>query len=309
MSFLNEDVFCRNGAVLLEYIYAKTILQKNKSDEWFGNDYNMNLYRGCCHGCIYCDSRSDCYSIQNFDNVKAKENAIEILENELRRKKHIGVIGTGAMSDPYNPFEKAERLTQKSLILINKYGFGLTTITKSSLIIRDIELYKQISSHSPVLCKMTITTSDDRLSKILEPHASLSSERFDTLAKLSESGIFTGIIMMPILPFIEDTVDNILSIIRTAGECGVKCIYPYFGVTLRSNQREYFYTKLDAAFPGMSDKYKRYYGNNYSCMSPNAKKLWSVFTAECDRFGILYDMKSIINAYKSDYFDTQMSLF
>lgn len=293
----------------MEYIKAKTILQKCKDNSWFGNDYNMNLYRGCCHGCIYCDSRSECYQIEDFDKVRAKENALMILRDELRRKVKTGVIGTGSMSDPYNPFEREERLTEKSLMLIDAYNFGITVITKSPLITRDIPLYKQIAEHSPVLCKMTITTADDKLSRLVEPRVAVSSERFDALAKMSESGLFTGITLMPVLPFIEDNEENIRAIVRTANECGVKCIYPAFGMTLRAGNREYFYQKLDENFPGLKEKYIRRYGNRYECPSPNAKKLWQVFTEECARYGILYEMKAIIQAYKAGYGDMQLSFF
>lgn len=293
----------------MEKIPAKTILQKNKTSEWFGNDYNMNLYRGCCHGCIYCDSRSECYRIDNFDTVRAKENCIEILRDELRRKVKTGVIGTGAMSDPYNPFEKDERLTEKALMLIDAYNFGTTVITKSALITRDIDLYRQISEHSPVLCKLTITTADDDLCRLIEPNVSVSSERFEALAQMSESGLFTGITLMPILPFIEDSEDNIVKIVRTARQCGVRCIYPFFGMTLRANQREHYFSRLDKLFPGISAKYKQYYGDRYECVSPNAKRLWNVFVSECERFGILYSMKSIISAYKRGYGNRQLSFF
>ncbi len=293
----------------MEYIKAKTILQKCKDTSWFGNDYNMNLYRGCCHGCIYCDSRSDCYQIEDFDKVRAKDNALMILRDELRRKVKSGVIGTGSMSDPYNPFERDERLTEKSLMIIDAYCFGITVITKSPLIIRDIPLYKQIAEHSPVLCKMTITTADDKLSRLVEPRVAVSSERFDALARMSDAGVFTGITLMPVLPFIEDTEDNIRTIVRRAHECGVRCIYPAFGMTLRSGNREYFYQKLDESFPGLKDQYIRRFGNRYECPSQNAKKLWQVFTEECVRYGILYEMKAIINAYKAGYEDGQLSFF
>ncbi|WP_295154351.1 radical SAM protein [uncultured Ruminococcus sp.] len=293
----------------MEYIKAKTILQKCRDSSWFGNEYNMNLYRGCCHGCIYCDSRSECYQIQDFDKVNAKENAAEILRDELRRKIRPGIIGTGAMSDPYNPFEREERLTEKSLMLIDAYGFGVTVITKSPLITRDIPLYKQIAEHSPVLCKMTVTTADDELSRLVEPRVAVSSERFDALAKMSEAGLFTGITLMPVLPFIEDSEDNIRTIVRWAHECGVRCIYPTFGMTLRAGNREYFYQKLDESFPGMKARYIRQYGNSYECPSPNARRLWKVFTDECGKYGILYEMKAIISAYKAGYEDGQLSFF
>ncbi len=295
----------------MKTIPAKTILQKNRSSEWFGNDYNMNLYRGCCHGCIYCDSRSECYHVENFDTVHAKENALVILRDELRRKVRSGVIGTGAMSDPYNPFEEKELLTRHSLELISAYNFGVTVITKSPLITRDIDIYREISDHSPVLCKMTITTADDELCRIIEPNVSVSSERFNALAQIASSGIFTGITLMPILPFINDTEDNIRRIVRTAHECGVRCIYPFFGVTLRTNQREYFFNELDKRFPdtGLRERYIKQYGSRYECVSPNVKKLWKLFTEECERFGILYEMKSIIRAYKMGYDDMQLSFF
>lgn len=295
----------------MKSIPAKTILQKNRTSDWFGNDYNMNLYRGCCHGCIYCDSRSDCYHVKDFDTVCVKENALVILRDELRRKVRTGIIGTGAMSDPYNPFEKTQLLTRHALELISAYNFGVTVITKSSLITRDIDVYKEIAEHSPVLCKMTVTTADDELSRIIEPHVSASSERFEALAKMADSGLFTGITMMPVLPFIEDTEENIRTVVRRAHECGVRCIYPFFGVTLRANQREYFLDRLDECFPGkgLRERYVKYFGNRYECVSPNVRRLWSVFTSECERFGILHNMKSIISAYKRGYGDMQLSFF
>lgn len=293
----------------MEYIKAKTILQKNKTNDWFGNDYNMNLYRGCCHGCIYCDSRSECYHIDDFETVRAKENAIEILREELRRKRTTGVIGTGSMSDPYNPFEKTERLTERALALIDENRFGITVITKSSLIRRDSDLYKDISRHSPVLCKMTVTTSDDVLCRIIEPNVSVSSERFETLSILSDKGLFTGITLMPVLPFLEDDAENIISIVRLAHEAGVRCIYPAFGMTLRSGNREYFYRNLDRFFPGLSQRYADTFGGSYECASPNARGLMRIFADECDKYGIIYDMKKIIKAYRAGYDDGQLSFF
>jgi len=290
---------------------AKTILQKNKSADWFGNDYNMNLYRGCCHGCIYCDSRSECYGITDFDEVRAKENALLILRNELRRKVKTGVIGTGSMSDPYNPFEKTEQLSRHAAELIDAFGFGLTVITKSALITRDIDVFQSIKEHSPILLKMTVTTCDDNLCRLLEPNVSVSSERFEALAKMSDAGLFTGITLMPVLPFIEDNDDNIRGIVKRAKECGVRIIYPAFGMTLRGNQREYFYKKLDEIFGSSSPvaRYKAKFGDYYNCTSPRAKALWKVFTEECDRCGILYNMRDIVRAYKLGYETEQLSFF
>lgn len=288
---------------------CKTILQKTKSTQWFGNNYNMNLYRGCCHGCIYCDSRSECYHIENFDTVRAKENALEILRNELRRKVRSGIIGTGSMSDPYNTFEEKEELSRKALMLIDAYNFGVTVITKSNLITRDIDIYRDISAHSPVLCKMTITTADDKLCKMLEPNVCVSSQRFEALAEMSQAGLKTGITLMPVLPFIEDNEENILSIVKNAHQCGVKYIYAAFGMTLRQNQRDYYYAKLDKLFPKLSDKYRSCYGERYNCVSPHAEKLWKVFSAECEKYGILYNMREIIEDYKRGYGDMQLSFF
>ncbi len=295
----------------MKTVPAKTILQKNKTSDWFGNDYNMNLYRGCCHGCIYCDSRSECYHVEDFDTVHAKENALTILRDELRRKIRSGIIGTGAMSDPYNPFEAQELLTRHALELINAFEFGVTVITKSDLITRDIDVYKDISEHSPVLCKMTVTTTDDSLAALIEPNVSLPSERFEALAKMAENGLFTGITLMPTLPFITDSAENIKSIVKTAHQCGVRCIYPWFGVTLRMNQREHFLCELDKRFPesGLRQRYESFYGNRYKCTSPNSRELWRIFTEECEKFGIIYNMKSIISAYKMGYGDMQMKFF
>lgn len=288
---------------------CKTILQKTKSTEWYGNDYNMNLYRGCCHGCIYCDSRSECYHIENFDTVRAKENCIEILRNELRRKVRTGIIGTGSMSDPYNPFEEKEEITRKALMLIDAYNFGVTVITKSDLITRDIDIYKDIAKHSPVLCNMTVTTADDNLCRKIEPNVCLSSERFEALAKMSEAGLKVGITLTPVLPFVTDNEENLLTIVKYAHKCGVKYIHAGFGMTLRENQRDYYYKNIDIIFPGITEKYRQYYGERYNCVVPQANKLWRKFSAECEKHGILYNMREIVEDYKRGYGDMQLSFF
>lgn len=293
----------------METIPAKTILGRTKGG-WFGTDYMMNLYRGCCHGCIYCDSRSDCYGIDDFDRVRAKENALTILRDELRRKVRTGVVGTGSMSDPYNPFEETELLTRHALELINAYGFGAAVLSKSALIARDTDILLEISEHSPVLAKMTVTTCDDELCRLIEPNVSLSSERFSAIAEMSDKGLFTGITLMPVLPFIEDTEENIVGIVKTAHECGARFVYPAFGMTLRGRQREHYLCQLEIIFPekGLRRKYESYFGENYGCTSPNVKKLWARFVSECERYGILYKMEDICAAYKSGY-DTQLSFF
>jgi DNA repair photolyase len=247
--------------------------------------------------------------VENFDEVRAKEDALAIIARELKAKRKTGVIGTGAMSDPYNPFEKEFELTRGALKLINHYQFGVSIATKSDLISRDIDILKAISVHSPVLIKMTVTAADDILCKKIEPNVAASSARFATIKKLSEAGIFSGVLLMPVLPFIEDTVENISNIIKLAHENGARFIYPAFGVTLRQNQRAWFYSRLDEGFPGLKQKYIRQFGNIYDCRSPKAKELWQLFQKECDYYGILYRMKDIINGYKQGYGSNQLSIF
>lgn len=296
----------------MDFIPAKTILSGYaENNAWFGNNYNMNIYKGCNHGCIYCDSRSECYHVDNFEEVRAKENALTIIERELKAKRKKGVVGTGAMSDPYNPFEKEYKLTRGALELINRFGFGASIATKSNMVTRDTAILKDIARHSPVLIKITITTADDALCRKIEPKAPLSSDRFKAIAKLSSEGIFAGVLMMPVLPFIEDTEDNISRIIALAHQSGAKFIYPAFGVTLRQNQRDWYFEKLDALFPSLKEKYMKNYGNAYECRSRQAKELWRSFQAQCVERGILYEMNDIIRGYKDPYQaqETQPSLF
>ena len=295
----------------MEFIKAKTILSKvNYGDTWYGVDYNMNLYRGCPHGCIYCDSRSNCYHIDNFDIPSGKENALLILENELSKKHDHGVVGIGSMSDTYNPLEKEYEQTRCALKLLSKYNFGVSIDTKSDLILRDLDILKEINSKNNVIIKFTITTPNDELSKIIEPHVCVSSKRFAAIKTLSDNGIFTGIMMNPVLPFITDKKEDIIKLVKLAHESGAKFIQTYMGMTLRENQRDYYYAKLDKSFPELKEKYINYYGNKYNCPVPNYKNLYKVFTDECDKYGILYNMQDIINAYKKELKkNEQISLF
>lgn len=294
----------------MELIPAKQILsQRTYNENWFGTNYNMNIYKGCSHGCIYCDSRSECYGIETFDKVRGKDKAIDIINTELKAKRKKGVIATGAMSDPYNPLEKEYNYTRKALELIDLYNFGVAIATKSELITRDIDILKSITTHSPVIVKITITTSEDDLSKKIEPKVSLPSKRFEAIKMLSQNGIFTGILLMPVLPFIADNEKNIINIINQAADSGARFIYPYFGVTLRQGQREYFYSKLDENFKGIKNKYIEEYGFSYECSSVRSKELWKIFKTECDKKGILYKMSDIIKAYQSPYEKEQLSFF
>ncbi|MCI8951101.1 MAG: radical SAM protein [Lachnospiraceae bacterium] len=295
----------------MEQIPAKHIVTKTKSSDWFGLDYNMNIYRGCCHGCIYCDSRSSCYQITDFDQVRAKENALSIIRDDLRRKVKKGVVGTGAMSDPYNPFEKEQMLTRHGLELIDAFGFGVGIATKSTLLWRDADILESIREHSPVLCKVTITTPKDDLSQIIEPGAPCSSKRMDLIARLTSRNIFAGILLMPVLPFIEDTKEDIIRLVSMAHDAGARFIYPAFGMTLRGNQKEWYFDCLNRLFPeeNLPARYIKKYGNSYECASPHAKLLWNAFSSACEEKNILYRMRDIISAYKRGCEYTQLSLF
>lgn len=285
----------------MKLIKGKTILSKVKyGNDWYGIDYNMNLYRGCCHGCIYCDSRSNCYHIDDFDIVKGKENALFILEKELSKKREKGVIGIGSMSDTYNPNEIKYEQTRGALKLILKYGFGVSIDTKSDLILRDLELLKEINSKNNVIVKFTITTPNDDLSKIIEPNVCVSSKRLQAIKVLSDNGVFVGIMINPVLPFITDSEEDMKKLVRLAHDYGAKFIHTYMGMTLRENQKEYYFEQLDKHFVGLKETYKKHYGNKYNCVIPNAKKLYQIFKRECDKYGILYDMNDIIKAYKKE---------
>lgn len=294
----------------MNFIPAKTIVNKNKAPNmWFGHDYNMNIYKGCSHGCIYCDSRSECYHVENFDEVRGKENALAIINRELRSKQKTGVVGTGAMSDPYNPFEKQYKLTRNALELVNAYGFGAAIATKSDLIVRDIDVLKDINEHSPVCLKMTITTFDDKLCRLIEPNVVPTSARFEALAQLSKNNLFCGVLLMPILPFLNDSEENLKSIIVGAAKAGAKFVYPWLGVTLRQNQRDYFYNQLDKSFPGIKAKYQSIFGEKYECRVQNSKEKSQLVASLCKENGLLYRMPDIISAYKKQVAFKQMSLF
>lgn len=286
----------------IQEIPAKTIVTRSQhTQDWFGCDYNMNIYKGCCHGCIYCDSRSECYGVDHFDEVRCKQDALVIIERELKGKRKTGVVGTGAMSDPYNPYEATRKLTRGALTCIDRYGFGISTMTKSALITRDIDVYKRIAAHSPVCVMLTVTTADDALCSKIEPHVSLSSVRFAAVKELSEAGLFAGVLLMPLLPFINDTEENVSAIVVEAAKAGARFIYPAFGVTLRQNQRVHFYEQIDRLFPGTKQKYMETFGDSYNCTSPNVKALHSAFVSLCRQFGLAYKMDGIIAAYKESY--------
>ncbi len=293
----------------MKYIAARTIIAHTGSEEWFGAKYNMNLYRGCVHGCIYCDSRSRCYQIEDFDRIAAKRDALNIIKRELRSKRKTGVVGTGSMSDPYNPLEAKYELTRGALGFIDSYGFGVSITTKGSLVARDIDLLSRIRLHSPVCVGITITAAEDSLSRAIEPAAPLSSQRFAAISELTENGLYAGVVMTPILPFVTDSEDNVRRLVEKAAASGARFVFPWFGVTLRLGQREYFYDALQRLYPGLKERYQDTYGSSYNCPSPNHRRLRKVFACACLERGIEYRMQGIIDGARNNVQVKQVSLF
>lgn len=252
----------------------------------------MNIYRGCLHGCIYCDSRSLCYQMNHkFEDIEVKANAVGLLENTLRRKRNKCMIGTGAMSDPYMPIEEKLGNMRKCLEVIERYGFGVTMITKSTKVLRDLDLLKKINEKSKCVVQMTLTTYDEDLCRIVEPNVETTYERFRALEILHDNGIPTVVWLCPILPFINDTEENIRGILDYCVRAKVKGIINFdMGVTLRDGNREYFYKKLDEHFPGLKEKYIRMYGNSYQLSSPNSRQLNMIYKSECIKNGIMCDV-------------------
>jgi DNA repair photolyase len=296
---------------MIREIEARSLLSRVKGkDDWFGLYYNMNLYRGCQHQCIYCDSRSECYQIENFDSeVLVKANAVALLRKELRGKRVVGTIGTGSMNDPYMPLEKQIELTRRALQEIAEAGFPVHVITKSDLVLRDIDLLTAIRDKSYAAVTFTVTTADDELSRRLEPGAPVSSRRLTALRELSRSGVLTGVTLMPVLPFIEDTEQNIRAVVTLAAEHGARYILPAFGMTLRDRQRAYYYSRLDVLFPGLRRRYEQTFGERYSASARDPRRLEAVFTRLCEQYGLERAMPVFIPQARSQRTGPQPPLF
>lgn len=287
----------------MHYVKVKGILSARNG---------MNLYRGCTHGCIYCDSRSACYQMgHDFEDIEVKENGIELLEQALRRKRKKCMIGTGSMTDPYIPLEMELEHVRKALTLIARYGFGFTVITKSSRILRDMDLLQQINETAKCVIQMTLTTFDDGLCRKIEPKASVTSERYETLKRFRDAGIPTVVWLTPLLPFLNDTEENITGLLTMCADAGVRGIINFgMGVTLREGNREYFYKQLDKMFPGLKERYIRTYGNQYIVNSPRSKELSALFHETCAANGIAHDNGEIfeyLTAFETK--EQQMSFF
>lgn len=292
----------------IRFIDAKAILSRSKRpEEWFGVHYHMNIYRGCSHGCIYCDSRSECYGIEDFDDLVVKRNAVELLRKELSGKRQVATIGFGAMSDPYHPAEETLGLTREALQVIREFGFPVNLCTKSSLVLRDLALLNDISKAGATVA-ITLTTVDSALAARVEPQAPSPKERLRAVKALADAGINTGILMMPVLPFLEDTPEGVRLVAEASAAHGAKFIVPSFGVTLRDRQRTHYFAALDRHWPGMSDRYRKAFGNAYSCSSPNGRLLSSVVKQVCRNHGMGYGMREV-KTFKSAPRGEQISFF
>ena len=261
----------------MHFVDAKGILTGSSGH------FGMNIYRGCSHGCIYCDSRSKCYQFtHSFEDIEVKQNAPELLEKALKSKRSKCMIGTGSMSDPYMHCEKELRLTRKCLEIILKYGFGAAVLTKSDMILDDIDLLDEINRTAKCVVQMTLTTYDDDLCRILEPNVCNTKRRIEVLEKMHERGIPTIVWITPILPFINDNEENVRSILNECARAGVKGVIDFgMGLTLREGDREYYYAALDKYFPGLKEKYIRTYGNAYEVPSPGARELRKLMQKIC----------------------------
>ena len=289
----------------MHFVKAKGILSPKNG---------MNLYRGCSHGCIYCDSRSKCYNMRHdFEDIEIKENAIELLENALKHKRKKCMIGTGSMTDPYIPLEMELQNVRKALSLIYENGFGFTVITKSNRILRDIDLLQKINEKTKCVVQMTLTTADEALCRKIEPGVSATKERFEVLKKMRDVWIPAVVWLSPILPFINDTWENISSILDMCIEAKVYGIICFgMGVTLRDGNREYFYSQLDKYFPGLKGEYIKVYGNQYAVSSPDNKRLMKLFNEKCDEHGIVHNNDLIfeyLQTFEEKQAAKQMSLW
>jgi len=285
----------------MHYVTAKHILST-------GN--GMNLYRGCQHGCIYCDSRSRCYQIDHaFEDIEVKQNAIPLLEKALKAKRKPCMIGTGSMSDPYMPLESQLQMTRKMLESIEKHGFGVTVLTRSDGILRDLALLQRINNRSKAVVQMTLTTWDENLCRILEPNVATTRERVAALKILRDAGIPTVVWLCPILPFLNDTPENVQMILDACADAGVKGIVNFgMGLTLREGNREYFYRQLDRHFPGLKERYVRTYGNAYELASPRNRELTALYHSKCESYGIWHDNETIFRYLRQfEEKDTQLS--
>ncbi|MCL1997098.1 MAG: radical SAM protein [Defluviitaleaceae bacterium] len=287
----------------MELIDAKTIVTNGgPGSDYLQAEYAMNIYRGCSHGCVYCYARSSYYEkTDNFDNVRAKKNALQIIRNDLRRKAKSGVVLTGGVSDPYNPNEAEHKLTRNALELINAFGFGICIITKSSLVARDTDILQDIKSHSPASINFSISCAHDETCLKIEPHVSSASDRFRAVEHFANNNIIVGILIDPVIPYITDNPENVRELVKMAKYHGAKYAYISTLVTMADVQRNYFYQEAEKHYPEIAAQYRQRYKSYYRCRSPHSKKLWDVFTQTCEAEKLMYDMRAVNQMIRHGY--------
>ena len=289
----------------MEFIDAKTIVTNGRPDSnYLQAEYVMNIYRGCDHGCIYCYARS-CYyeKTNNFEIIRAKKNALQIIRDDLCRKVKPGVVITGSVSDPYNKLEEEHKLTRNALELINAFDFGICIVTKSSLVTRDVDVLEDIKTHSPASVNFSITCTDDETCQKVEPHVSLTSERFKAIEKLAKNNLIVGVLIDPVIPYITDTLDNVRELVKKAKYHGAKYVHISTLVTMADIQRDYFYQEAEKHYPGITEKYRQRYKSYYRCWSDRSKKLWDVFAQTCEAEGLIYNMRLANRLIRQGYDD------
>lgn len=293
----------------IEQSFGRQVIHPAKSPtRWFGIDFHANLYWGCPHGCLFCDLVADCRPGEDFSKITHRPDVLEILSRELAGKPKDAVISFGSAADPYNPAEAEEKLMRRALEMVDAAGLGAAVTTKGDLILRDLDLLKRIAAHSPLVVIFPISTYSDAVCRKLEPEAPKPSERFRTLGKLAAEGILCGVKMIPVIPFLNDTEDNVRDIIRSSRNAGARFVYPSFGIQFREGQREHFMMMIEKEFPGLRNVFMDTYGLRSACVSLQAPKLKKTFVIECKKQKMLYGMKEIVQLIRPDK-NVQLKLF
>lgn len=294
---------------MYEKINASSLLIRNKQpSQWFDIAWNFNIYRGCPHACIYCDSRADCYQVGDFERLKVKVNALELLNEELSGKRHKATIGTGSMSDPYNPFEKDLKLTRGALAILAQKGFPLHLNTKGDMLVRDLDLFQEINFHSFCSIAFSFTTCDDELAAKLEPFAPLPSKRLKAMAELTKNGIYCGALFTPMLPFITDNEHNIINSLQQIADSGASYAFSWFALSLKKGVREHYLGALTALFPTEAERFVQHFGNRSECQTPRYNHISEFFGDTCIQLGLKYRMQDI-QSYEKNLAAEQLTIF
>ena len=287
-----------NNSLKVKEIIARGYINPSKLP---GSDYVINPYVGCPHRCMYCYAEF----MKRFSNHDEPWGTFVDVKIRSTSTRPINLAGKNvflsSVTDCYNPLEEKYELTRKLLQQLRYSGAAITILTKSALVLRDLDLLKKINGSTKAVVQMTLTTFDEGLCRKLEPNVSTTRERFEALKIFREEGIPTVVWLCPLLPFINDTGENLAGILDYCAQAGVKGIICFgMGLTLRDGNREYFYRQLDRLFPGMKERYIRTYGNRYELPSPREKELTEQFTAFCREHSILHTPEEVfgyLNAF------------